>query len=95
MLYTLIGFGLAALFGIAAHTALGIQGLLTSTWVDPVFWTIIATGLALDHQQSFRAWFRCQPALAQNLVAAGGFVALGVALTLLLRESAWTWHIPG
>jgi hypothetical protein len=95
MLYTLIGFGVAALFGMAAHAMLGFPGLLASPWVDPVFWGIIATGLVLDHQASFRDWFRRQPALRQNLVAAGGFLGVGLGLVQLLGETAWTWHIPG
>jgi hypothetical protein len=37
MVYTLVGFGLAAVFGIGAHHALGARGLVESPWVDPVF----------------------------------------------------------
>jgi hypothetical protein len=94
MLYTLIGFGLAALFGIGVHTALGYDALL-APWVDPVFWGIMLTGVILDHQARFRAWFATAPLLAQNLVVAAGFLALAAGLTLLLRDSPWTWHIAG
>lgn len=95
MLYTLIGSGLAALFGMVAYRAMGLEGLLESPWVDPVFWGVMAGGVVLDHQARFRAWFARQPLLTQNLLAAAAFVALGLGVSAFLRDTPWTWHIPG
>jgi hypothetical protein len=95
MVYTLLGFGLAAAFGMAASLALGVKGLLSAPWVDPIFWVIIGTGLVLDHQAAFRAWFVHQRPHVQNAVAAIGFVSAGVGVLALLRDQPWTWHIAG
>jgi hypothetical protein len=95
MLYTLVGFGLAALFGMLAYRVLGLEGLMHSGWVDPVFLGLMVAGVVLDHQASFRRWFGRQPQAIQNLVAAAGFTAVGLAVTVLLRDAPWTWHIPG
>jgi hypothetical protein len=95
MLYTFIAFAAAALTGMAAHALLGLQGLLTSGWVDPLFWAIILTGVALDHGASLIAWFNHQRPMVQNLAAAVGFLLIAAGLMVLLQESSWTWHIEG
>ena len=43
-----IGVVAASLFGIVATIVLGPQGLMTSAWVDVVFWSLIGAGAALS-----------------------------------------------
>lgn len=48
MLPLFIGVLAASIFGIVAITVFSPEFLLTNAWVDVVFWTLIAVGLALS-----------------------------------------------
>ena len=44
MLHVLLGLVAAALFGIGAYTVYGLDGLMERTWIESVFWSLIAAG---------------------------------------------------
>ncbi len=94
-MYTAIGIALATAFGIGTVWVLGTERLAEQTWVDPIFWGLIVAGPVLDYWPQFRAWFGHQSDLVQNLVAATGFLALTLMISLLLKESDWVWYIAG
>ncbi len=48
MFPALVGLVLAMVFGLMAHTVYGTMGLTDEAWVNAVFWTIIATGVAVS-----------------------------------------------
>jgi hypothetical protein len=85
----------ATLYGLGILLVIGVEGLTGRNWVDPVFWGLIGAGVALDYRHRFTSWFTRQSSLVQNAVATVGFLAVAGGVTLLLRESTWTWHIAG
>ena len=95
MRYTLLGLALATLLGITAYTGLGTESLLTASWVDWTFWGIIGIGLLFDHGTRLRRWFAAQPTPVQSLVVGTGLLLLTLAVSLLLGQGEWTWHIAG
>jgi hypothetical protein len=48
MLPLIVGVLAASIFGIVAVTVFSPEFLLTNAWVDIVFWTLIAAGIALS-----------------------------------------------
>ncbi|MCG7876648.1 MAG: hypothetical protein JAY75_20805 [Candidatus Thiodiazotropha taylori] len=44
MLPILLGLVIAMLFGLMSFFIYGLDGLVSYTWIDTVFWTLIAIG---------------------------------------------------
>ncbi len=47
MMYVLMGLVSAVFFGVGAVAVYGYEGLLSSPWVDYVFWWLVGTGVLL------------------------------------------------
>jgi hypothetical protein len=59
MVYLLLSFALAALFGIAAGSLYGWDALVDQPWVDHVFWALLLAGFAFAAIDNLRgAWCR-------------------------------------
>ena len=55
-------FGLIAamLFGITTHAVYGTEGIMTQTWIDPVFWALISTGFVVSLIKQMAACLPCK-----------------------------------
>ncbi len=53
MLYLFFSLFIASLFGIAAFSIYGFQGLIEYTWIEEVFWWVIGTGVVAGFLDAF------------------------------------------
>jgi hypothetical protein len=68
MVYLLLSFSLAALFGIAAGSVYGWDRLLEQPWVDHVFWALLLAGFAFAAMDNLGGvWCRLCQRMARTL----------------------------
>lgn len=62
MLAILTGLVAAMIFSFTTYMIYGLEGVMTLTWIDQVFWALILAGLAVGAINAVWRCFSCQVA---------------------------------